>query len=235
MIRIAIVEDDEKVAGQLMEYCHQFALEAQTEIKPVWYPDGLVLLDAYFPQDIIFLDIEMPYLDGLEVAKKIRQKDTKVIIIFVTNMAQFAIKGYEVNALDFVVKPVNYHNFSFRLKKAFALAEREKMTDVLIRQGREIRKVNIADILYIENLRHRVRYVTRQGEMEEYISLAKVEEKLKGKGFEKCNSCYLVNLAFVQEIKTASIVIEGVTLDMSRSKKKEFISKLTVFLGGGGG
>ena len=109
MIRVAIVEDEAAVRDQLMGYVQRYMRQYNAQIEVTMFTDGVEILEGYRPvYDIIFLDVEMQHLDGMETASRIRALDSDVLLIFITNMAQYAIKGYEVDALDYVLKPVSY-------------------------------------------------------------------------------------------------------------------------------
>lgn len=119
MLRVAIVEDEAECREVLRDMISRYAEEQQKQIRVQEFSDGSELVDNYKPDyDILLLDIEMPHLDGMKAAEKIRETDQDVVIVFITNMAQYAIKGYEVNALDFIIKPVNYSTFSMRFTRA---------------------------------------------------------------------------------------------------------------------
>lgn len=119
MIRVAIVEDEAAVREQLAGYVQRCTRQYGTLFEVTMFTDGLEILEEYRPvYDIIFLDVEMPQLDGMETARRIRAMDSEVQLIFITNMAQYAIKGYAVGALDYVLKPVPYFAFSQQLQKA---------------------------------------------------------------------------------------------------------------------
>ena len=123
MFRIAIVEDDTSCAEQLEEYLRRYGREAGEELEVCRFSDGLELADGYRPiYDLILLDIEMPHLDGMTAARKIREADSEVLLLFITNMAKYAISGYEVEALGFMLKPVNYFALSLKLKKPFPIS-----------------------------------------------------------------------------------------------------------------
>ena len=107
MIRIALVEDEAEVRAQLQGYVQRHTRQYGTEFAVTEFADGMELLDDYRPvYDILFLDVEMKHLDGMETARRVRELDKDVIIVFITNMAQYAIGGYAVGALDYVLKPV---------------------------------------------------------------------------------------------------------------------------------
>lgn len=109
MIRIAMVEDEAAVREQLMGYVQRYTRQYGTEFSVTEFADGVDILENYRPvYDIVFLDVEMKHLDGMETARRIRALDADVVLIFITNMAQYAIKGYAVGALDYVLKPVPY-------------------------------------------------------------------------------------------------------------------------------
>lgn len=115
MLRIAIAEDEPAVAEQLQGYVVRCCEENQQQADVTIFPDGMALVENYHAiWDIILLDIKMPNLDGMHSAQRIRQLDPAVILIFVTSLARFAIKGYEVDALDFILKPVKYPAFSLK-------------------------------------------------------------------------------------------------------------------------
>ena len=115
MIRLAIVEDEDLYANQLIEFVNRFKQESNEVFNIVRFRDGDEIVERYkATYDIIFMDIQMQFMDGMAAAKRIRELDSEVIIMFITNMTNYAIMGYEVGALDYIVKPIDY--FSFRKK-----------------------------------------------------------------------------------------------------------------------
>ena len=119
MIKIAIVEDEAAVRDQLNDYVRRYTRQYGTEFEVTCFTDGDEILENYRPAfDMIFLDVEMKRLNGMETAQRIRELDNDVLLVFITNMAQYAIKGYEVGALNYVLKPVPYFAFSQQLQKA---------------------------------------------------------------------------------------------------------------------
>ena len=125
MIRVAIVEDEAEIREQLMGYVQRYTRQYGTAFEVKTFADGLEILEDYRPAyDLILLDIEMKHLDGMETARRIRELDPDVMLVFITNMAQYAIKGYAVGALDYVLKPVPYFAFSQQLQKVEAQLRR---------------------------------------------------------------------------------------------------------------
>lgn len=119
MVYVAIVEDDARAAQRLENHLNRFAAETEEQLHIEIFPDALQFLDGYAPVwQLVFMDIEMPNIDGLDAAKRLRAIDEGVQIVFVTNMAQYAIQGYEVRAMDFIVKPVEYGSFFMKMKRA---------------------------------------------------------------------------------------------------------------------
>ena len=178
------------------------------------------------------MDIEMKHLDGMATARRIRQQDRNVIIIFITNLAQFALQGYEVEALSYVLKPINYFAFSQELQKAVKKVRERSAFFLHIVQESSMLRLDTAKLLYIESQGHSVTYHTTEGTMSARGSLKSIEEKLVGRPFSRCNNCYLVNLAHVEKVDKNQVTVSGIELQMSRPRRKAFMEALASYVGG---
>ena len=196
------------------------------------YLDGDQIVHKYKSQfDIILMDVEMKFMDGMSAAEEIRKADTEVVIIFITNMAQYAIRGYAVDALDYVLKPVSYFAFSQRLNRAISrMKKREQKVITVNIKGGAVR-INIANIYYIESQGHNLVLHTILGDYESAGTMKEVEEKLQGLNFCRGNKGYLINLQHVDGIQDESALIKGEQLVLSRARKKEFMEALTNYRG----
>ena len=153
MIKIAVVEDNKKDQAILTEYLKKFS--ARFEIET--FDSAVLFLTDYKPKyDIVFMDIEMPYLDGMSAAAKLRQVDNCACLIFVTNLAQYAIKGYEVAAFDYIVKPLTYANFAMKMTRILTHIDTKTQKEVLVRTSDGIVRVDVSDIMYVEIAAHKI-------------------------------------------------------------------------------
>ena len=235
MIRIAIVEDEAAVREQLEGYVQRYTRQYGTEFDVHLFTDGMEILDDYRPvYDLILLDVEMKHLDGMETAQRIRELDNEVTIIFITNMAQYAIKGYAVGALDYVLKPVPYFAFSQQLQKAVGQLARQKRHYLAVPVDGGLRRIDEASIYYIESEGHRIHFYTEEGDFSAPGALKTFEEKLADRPFARCNSGYLVNLAQVSGVQQNTVQVGPHELQVSRPKRKAFLEALADYIGGGG-
>ena len=209
MTRIAIVEDEAAVREQLAGYVQRYTRQYGTQFEVTMFTDGVEILEDYRPvYDIIFLDVEMQHLDGMETVRRIRELDSDVLLIFITNMAQYAIKGYAVGALDYVLKPVPVDG--------------------------GMRRLDAATIYYIESEGHRVHFYTEDGDFSAPGALKVLEEKLAGRLFARRNSGYLVNLAQVSGVQQNTVQVGPHELQISRPKRRAFLAALADYIGGEG-
>ena len=235
MIRVAIVEDDAEVQGVLQEYVRRYTRQYGTEFEVSVFADGVDILDNYRAvYDIIFLDVEMKHLDGMTTAERIRQMDADVILIFITNMAQYAIRGYSVGALDYVLKPVPYFAFSQQLQKAVEKVSRHARHYLAVPVEGGLRRLDTVQIYYLESEGHRVHFYTEDGEFTAPGALKTFEEKLAACPFARCNSGYLVNLAQVRGVQQGVVEVGPYELQVSRPKRKSFLAALADYIGGEG-
>ena len=231
-MRIAIVEDDAEYTRELKEYLARLGKEIDRDIEVFAYGSGLAFLKNFRGQfDILLLDISMPYLDGMETARRVRETDREVLILFITNLAQYAIKGYEVDALDYIVKPVNYFAFSQRLMRAISRISDRQTQYLAINQKTGVRKLDIRGIYYVESLNHNLTFHTKEGDYTVFGSLKDVEQRLAEHHFIRCNKGYLVSLRHVDRIEDGCAVVHGTPLLISRNRRNSFLESLANYFG----
>ena len=232
MIQIAVVEDEDSCAEQLSEYISRYSRESGREIQTVRFRDGDEIVEDYKPRfDIILMDIQMRFMDGVTAAEHIRKVDPEVIIMFITNMTQYAIRGYAVDALDYVLKPVDYFAFSQRFGRAISRIRHHDAHFITISSRDGTRKLNVESIAYIESRGHSLTFYTTNDSYTTTAAMKDVEEKLSGDGFCRCNKGYLVNLAYVDGIRDGCVVVGNDLLPIARARKNDFMKTLTDYLG----
>ena len=233
MYHIAIVEDEESFARQLQAYLKQYEEENDVRFKISIFGDGAEILEGYQPfYDIILLDIEMPKVNGMKAAEEIRAQDADVTLMFITNMAGYAIRGYEVGALDFVMKPVNYYTFSMKMTRVLKRTKQKAQQDILLTLPDGVKKLNVQQIYYVEVQNRMLYYHTDEGVFTMRGTMQSVEEVLAPYAFAKCNHWYIVNLKHVSEVKKATAVVAGHELEVSRRNRTAFLKALTEYIGG---
>jgi DNA-binding LytR/AlgR family response regulator len=231
MYHIAVVEDDKNDRNVLKTYVERYGQENGHNFKITEFENAITFLTRYNPvYDIVFIDILMPHMDGMEAAGKLREVDSSVPLVFITNMSNYAVKGYSVNAVDFVVKPVSYFNFSAMLSKVLRLVENSAGAIILKTSEGKI-KVNIDRVSYIDVLDHQVCYHTDGGDFTVWESLKEAEAKLPQDRFAKCNNYCIVNLKYVDGINDGYVKVKDNEIHVSRSKKKEFTDRLLAYYG----
>lgn len=231
---IAIVEDEVEEAETLRAYFSRYTEEYHTTFTITHFLSAEVFLNRYRPvYDLVLMDICLPRTSGMDAAAQLRRVDQSVPIIFVTNMAQFAVKGYEVDAFDFVVKPVSYANFALKIHRLMGKLAARREGEVLVTQSDHMIRLPASQIKYIEISGHRMVYHTTGGEVNAYGNLKEAEAALDPAIFARCNSCYLVNLNYVQAIQGHTVLVGGDALQISRPRRKAFVQALNDYLGGG--
>lgn len=233
MIRIAIVEDDSAHCRLLSEYLRKYEVEYSENFDITTYTDGSLIIDDYQSQfDIILMDIEMKMMDGMSAAEIIRRNDKEVVIIFITYTPQYAIRGYEVEALDYIVKPISYFAFSQRLKRAIIRMKKREQKKIIINVKGGIVRLNTSSVYYIESQGHNIIYHTSQGEYVTSGTIKASEEALAGVHFFRGSKWYLINLQQVDGLEDGCARLKcGKLVPLSRGKKKAFMEALAQYWG----
>ncbi len=235
MIWIAVVDDDAEERSTLSAHFQKLAEEIREELNITLFSSGSEFLNSDDTvYDLICLDIDMPGKSGMETAQILRKRNNQAEIIFVTNLAQMALQGYSVHALDFIVKPVSYSSFVLKMRSTLQMIVARKSVTILLVTGDGMRKIPSDQLYYAEISGHHLCYHTAFGEFSQKASLSGLEEKLTGQPFKLCNQCYLVNLKHVAEIRKDEVLVGNDWLKISRPRKKQFMEALAHYMGGTG-
>lgn len=227
MLEIAIVEDEEIAAQQLLAGLERCSKAHGFQYHTCTFTDGLHFITQYRPQyDIVFMDIMLPQLNGMDAARQLRKLDPHVCLVFTTNMAQFAVSGYEVDAVDFILKPVTYSRLYALFQKILQRLNIRKGTELTIHTTGGIRRILTTEIFYVEIADHLLLYHLEKEHIESWDTLKKACEKLPPDTFFQCNKSCAVNLAKIKTIRGNEIVLENAVLTISRGRKKEFLTAL---------
>ncbi|WP_394523809.1 LytR/AlgR family response regulator transcription factor [Lacrimispora sp. JR3] len=235
MIKIAIVEDENEYVHTLRSYLKRYETEHGLNFQVEVFSDGLDILSDYTAgYDIILMDIQMKHLNGMKTAEKIREFDEEVIFIFITSSSQFAVEGYMVDALGYVLKPVPYLSFSQILNKAVRKTiKKQEIQYMNIDVDGGTMRINLDSVYYIESQLHHLLIHTEKGDYITPGPMKRMEEILTPHGFSKCHNAYLVNFKHVTGILNNYVLLfSGHKIPVSRTRKKSFMDGLTDYLGG---
>ncbi len=230
-MRIAICDDEELYRVELKTILDKLLINVDYNIDT--FDDGNRLIESFKaqPYDILFLDIEMPAVDGITLAKSLRAISEKVFIVFLTSHVEYAIEGYEVNALRYLTKPVDIE----KLKEVIRYVQEKQgaVRQLIIKEDGEELLINITDVIYIESMNQNVRIVTTKGEHVIRYNIGDFEEQLKNDGFFRSHRGYLISLAKVKKLSKNDVIMEGdVILPVSRSNVKALKDALYTYVEG---
>jgi DNA-binding LytR/AlgR family response regulator len=232
MIRIAIVDDEQSMVNELVKYLERYEEEKNEDLKISYFSDGDEIVEQYKAQfDIVFLDIQMRFMNGLETAQAIRKVDQEVNIIFVTNMTQFAMQGYKVDALDYVQKPISYISLAKCISKAIEKVRRNKTKFITVPVKNGAFRIDVSDIYYVESQKHVLVFHTRLGDVKTYGKMIEAEQQLERLNFCRGNKGYLINLSHVIGIKDNQAILRGEQLNLSRTRRNKFMEALAEYWG----
>ena len=231
-INIAIVEDSDNDASVAEEMLNRYAKDYSLSFNLTRYNAGGKFLSDYKNQfDFLILDINLDASNGIEIARRIREKDEDVLIMFMTNLAKYATYGYEVGAIDFVLKPLSYPSLSLKLDRVMKSLLGKKHDDIVVPTGRGFVRLRIDEILYVEIFGHDLVFHLLDREEKSYGTLKQYEEKLSRYGYYRCNSCYLVGSRQIQRIEKYDVLLRnGETIKISHPKRKAFLANFKRFI-----
>lgn len=230
-MRIAVCDDEELFRIEFKSVLDKVLINAEYDIDT--FSGGSSLYETFLknPFDLVFLDIEMPGIDGITLAKRLRAVSENVQIVFLTSHIEYALEGYEVNALRYLVKPVDMNKLSEVLK--YIQDKKNNSRQIMIKQEGEDIVIDISDIIYMESMDKNVRIVTSKSEYITRYNISDYEEELKNSGFLRIHRGYLISLSKVKKIVKNDVVMDGdISLPVSRSNIKTLKDALYAYVEG---
>lgn len=234
LLRAAVCDDDPSIISLVTAYIHRICAEMGIDCRIFPFQDGEEILSDYpAALDLLFLDIEMPLVNGIEAGKEIRTQDPNVLVVFLSSHEKYAIQGYEVGACRYLLKPLTWERFcsSLRLPLEKHLSRQQQTLHIKNREGTY--SFSGAEIYYAATTPHKtVDLHTQRGTVECFQTLTTLEKQLAPLGFFRCHSGFLVNFSYVHHIgKDFLILKDGTWVPVSKHRKKELMQAFAAYAG----
>ena len=233
-LNIAICDDEKSIREQINELIEKEKLG----VCPEYYETGDSLLAAEKQFDIVFLDIQMDGTDGIETARKLRERDEDTILIFITAIREYVFKAFDVAAFHYLLKPIEedkFHEVFQRAKRELEKRKKKRRETIFIKTRNRSFTLDADNILYIESRAKKVEIHTVGENIEVYASMNEMEVQL-GESFYRCHRGYLVNMAYVAEYDSESVTLSnGEYVYLAKEKYGEFVKAYMRYLRNGVG
>lgn len=233
MIRVAICEDERETQLLIENYIDDILKNINVEYNIQKYNSGEELLEENLKDiDILLLDIQMGQINGMDVARKIREVDNKMEIIFITSLIDYIQEGYEVRAYRYLLKPIELEELKKHMLTCIKEIEKNKNHCILIKNKSNTYKIYSNEIKYIEVQKKDMTIHTINKNFEAKYSLEKIEKDLNSDEFVRCHKSFIINLSYIENIKLNTAILEsGEEVPVSRYRYKEVKERFLRFLG----
>ena len=235
MIKIAVCDDEKNIRS----YLTSLIREQNTDCEIIEYASADEYLLSGMEHDLLFLDIELKGsvsgMDGMDVARQIRSMEQikQPVIVFVTGYEKYVYDAFDVDAFQYLIKPVNEQKFAEVFSRAqdkiLSEAEQKKKT-LLIQYAGANKAIPLDHIYYMESQKHKIVLYTKDGKLEYYAKIGELEEELQ-EHFCRIHKGYLVNLSYVDEYSRTEIILtNGDKLPLSKYKYEDFVKAYLRFM-----
>ena len=227
MLLIAVCDDMPIECADIAKQIENILKQSDIDFVIKKFFGGQELIQAREGFDIIFLDIKMPKISGMDLAKKLREQGKQSLIIFITSASEYVFEAFDVEAFQYLLKPIQNDKLKIVLEKAIKRIQIDVNTDFLIISAdRQTKKVFLKDILYIESVGRIAKIHCNEGTLETYEQIGVLENKLSGKSFFRCHKCFLVNLNYVDAFNRTEVSLENGEKIMLAKRRYEDFQKI---------
>lgn len=230
MLLVSIIDPSKEDVTHLSALIERYFRRSGTAYVQRVYQSGMEFVRSAENSDIVFLETNLEKLDGLETARIIRKLGSEAQLIFVARGAEMAIHGYSVDALDYLLKPVEPAAVERALDKAVRRLSSRSCAYLALKLPNGTASISTNDITYVEVFDHNLVYHTTGGDYTVRGRLGDVYEQLDHDYFLACNRSFIVNLRYVTEICTDHVILNGTKISVSKSHRKEIQSRFSAFM-----
>lgn len=229
MIKIAVCDDDQRFIGTVVTYLTQLKNKHQYELDIEEYSSGEELIadiEKGIRFDLVYMDIEMKQIDGMDTAAYIREHDDKMLLVYISSHEEYIRKLFETEPFRFLSKPVSIEEFEKVFLKAVQKIHNQKQQCFYFQSGKNLMKVLARDILYFESSGRKVIVHTAKHEYEYYDKLSEVEKKVSDLRFVRIHKAYLVNMDNIEAFQYERVaLVDGTILSISEKNRPKIRSQ----------
>ena len=231
MIRIAICDDEKHMSDHIRAMASDFFRKKNREIQLRTFSSGEELLSYDGQIDILFLDIQMKGMDGIETARKLRASKFQGFLIFITVLKEMVFQSFEVQAYDYLVKPVDEKQFGKTMERLYVSMQNVGEDSLLVQKGYEGRIIREEEIVFCEIIDRKIYLNLASGEVVDYYERIENLETKLGSHFFRCHRSYLINLKHLKGYKNGTACMDnGKEVPVSRLRSKEFSSVVLQYM-----
>ena len=237
MLLLAVCDDMPIECADIAKQIENILKQSNIDFMIKKFFSGQELFHSKETFDIIFLDIKMPKISGMDLAKKIREQGKQSLIIFITAAREYVFEAFDVEAFQYLLKPIQYQKLKAVLEKATKRLQIDANTDFLIISAdRRTKKVFLKDILYIESIGRIAKIHCNDGTLETYEQIGILADKLSDKSFFRCHKCFLVNLDYVDSFDKTEVRLEnGESIMLAKRRYEDFQKRILSYMKRKGG
>ncbi len=231
MLHIAICDDEKYMSDKIKMMLSDFFCRKNIDIVILQFPSGKELLKYDKVIDILFLDIQMKEMDGMETARKLRSRKFKGIVIFITVLKEMVFRSFEVQAYDYLVKPIEASHFEKTMERLLTSMKNACESSLLVQKGYESRIILFEEIVFCEIIDRKVYLHLASSEIIDfYDRIENLETKLDSRFF-RCHRSFLINLQYLKSYKNGTAYMEnGREVPVSRLRSKEFSNVILQYM-----
>ena len=231
MIHIAICDDEKHMSDHIRSMISDFFRKKNQEISLHMFSSGEELLSYNGQIDILFLDIQMKGMDGMETARKLRADKFRGFLVFITVLKEMVFQSFEVQTYDYLVKPVDKKQFEKTMERLYASTQNASEDSLLVQKGYEGRIIAKDQIIFCEIIDRKIYLNLTSGEVVDYYErIENLETKLDNR-FYRCHRSYLINLKHLKGYKNGTAYMDnGKEIPVSRLRSKEFSSVVLQYM-----